>query len=391
MTMLPIRHFFRLGEEGVRCDERGMFVGGAPMLAPAPAANGERALRARSIEELNRDLGACYRLPIDAAAKCDRLDGIAKALNHGDLALAQIATLLLRFPDPPPLTKDLSGESAAELARQLADCDLLKADWDPAKHPRTGEAPNPGWFAPKDEGEIPGAENNVRSPPTMTDEPPKPSGAASAGSEGSPPIPRAQATSPTSPLGPEKEPKRPNPAGRDIMRSLREFLKREAFPTIRAGEIFRFWASEKIQQAITNAIANLRNEVVYARAISLIPQVLLEEAFASADLPKSLDELQANSGLKGLGYDDHHLVQANPSNVTKECDIFIRFGSDVINDPSNIVRIPRVKHRLITDYYNETDFNDAGRRRRRQVESDKDFNTQREDALKILRMFGVLE
>jgi hypothetical protein len=175
------------------------------------------------------------------------------------------------------------------------------------------------------------------------------------------------------------------------LRSLRDFLKRQALPTIEAGEIFRFWASEKIREAVANAVVNLRDEAAYARAISLIPQILLDEALASADPPKSLEELQTRSRQKGLGYDDHHVVQANPANVAKDCNTLVSFGWDAINDPSNIVRIPRVKHRLITDYYNETDPHDPQRRRRRQVEGMKDFNTQRDDGLAVLRMFGVLE
>jgi hypothetical protein len=67
-------------------------------------------------------------------------------LTNGELARAQIATLLLQLPDPP------SGASLdnVELARGLAACGLLKADpdWD-AKHPRTGTPPNRAWFANK--------------------------------------------------------------------------------------------------------------------------------------------------------------------------------------------------------------------------------------------------
>ena len=50
---------------------------------------------------------------------------------------AQIATLHLQIPDPPalPRSEQAPGE-IIEVARQLQASELLKADWDPAKHPR---------------------------------------------------------------------------------------------------------------------------------------------------------------------------------------------------------------------------------------------------------------
>ena len=73
------------------------------------------------------------------------------ALSNGELARAQIAALLLQIPDPPASAggrPDKLGESGAS-PDELVACGLLKADadWDD-KHPRTGEPPNPGWFAP---------------------------------------------------------------------------------------------------------------------------------------------------------------------------------------------------------------------------------------------------
>src|ERR1700688_2923746 len=73
---------------------------------------------------------------------------IATALNRGDIAVAAIATVQMEFPDPPSLAKGV--ESRAEVERratELYHSGLLKF-WDPAKHPRAGTSPNPGWFAP---------------------------------------------------------------------------------------------------------------------------------------------------------------------------------------------------------------------------------------------------
>lgn len=102
----------------------------------------------RSAIELDDELTARYGLPIDAAAKAGGMATVARALDRGDLALAGIAAVLLQLPDPPPLEK---GAPAADdwtgLAVELVASGLLKGDWDPVKHPRTGEKPNPGWFA----------------------------------------------------------------------------------------------------------------------------------------------------------------------------------------------------------------------------------------------------
>jgi hypothetical protein len=62
--------------------------------------------------------------------------------------------LLLQIPDPPKPSKadPTSGELTA-LMRQLGESGLLKADWDPAKHPRwRAESPDSvgGRFAPSD-------------------------------------------------------------------------------------------------------------------------------------------------------------------------------------------------------------------------------------------------
>jgi hypothetical protein len=100
----------------------------------------------RPLEALDAELTAVYRLPIDVARKAGALSLIANALNRGDRALAAIGAVQMQFPDPPPLAK--GAESRTEIERralELYRSGLLKF-WDPAKHPRTGVPPNPGWF-----------------------------------------------------------------------------------------------------------------------------------------------------------------------------------------------------------------------------------------------------
>ncbi len=138
---------------GVSCDSNGVFVGVVPLLERicASGPGGRDQWRPRPVSDLNRDLGICYGLPVEFSRKIDGLCAVARALDRGDLVHAQIATLHLQIPDP--LRPGHSGRSVHEihnLARQLGANNLLKEDWDPAKHPRTGTPPNPGWFAPTD-------------------------------------------------------------------------------------------------------------------------------------------------------------------------------------------------------------------------------------------------
>ncbi len=130
---------------GVYCGADGVFVGGIPLLKRSGTAAGWSA---RSVDELNGELTARYRLPIDITAKANALALIAHALNRGDIAMVAIATVQMQLPDPPPLLKGIeTDQEIAHRAAELHRSGLLKF-WDPAKHPRTGTPPNPGWFAP---------------------------------------------------------------------------------------------------------------------------------------------------------------------------------------------------------------------------------------------------
>jgi len=89
---------------GVSCDADGALVGVVPILKPLEK-DGKNAWRPRDCEELSEELSAHYGLPIDMSAKTGGLKAIANALNDDDLARAQVATVLLGVPDPPPLSK----------------------------------------------------------------------------------------------------------------------------------------------------------------------------------------------------------------------------------------------------------------------------------------------
>jgi len=147
---------FRLADRagsGVCCNSQGLFVGETALLERADAADKCSSWRPRPLAALNLDLGRAYGLPVEFGAKIGGLATVARALGRGDLAYAQIATLLLQIPDPPPLTKvDLTSQERIDLARALQAGGLLNRDWDPAKHPRwPAHSPDSvgGQFAPR--------------------------------------------------------------------------------------------------------------------------------------------------------------------------------------------------------------------------------------------------
>ena len=132
--------WFRLSPKpatGISCNTDGVFVGDIPLLERVREPNGSERWQPRCKLELNSDLSKQYGLPIGIDCKITALAAIGRALDRGDLALAQIATLHLQIPDPPPLAKSLQPPHAiVQLALRLQASGLLKANWNPDKHPR---------------------------------------------------------------------------------------------------------------------------------------------------------------------------------------------------------------------------------------------------------------
>ncbi len=125
---------------GVSCGADGVFVGAIPLLKKVcrtEASGRPDQWEVRPVPDINRDLGVCYGVPVEFDRKIGGLLLIAEALGRGDLIHAQIATLHLQIPDPPVLLglAQAPGEMI-QLAWQLQASGLLKADWEPAKHPR---------------------------------------------------------------------------------------------------------------------------------------------------------------------------------------------------------------------------------------------------------------
>jgi hypothetical protein len=300
----------------------------------------------RPSEELERDLGAGYGLPIDIAAKHGGLAGVARALERGDLALAKIAAVLLQFPDPPSLAKDAPPCGSVELAAQLFESGLLKGDWDPAKHPRTGTAPNPGQFAVEpDKGEL-------AAPRRATSEP-----SASAA------------------------------AWQDALQAARELLQDAAKNIVKVGRT-GLWIMPELK-----AVVEATLEIMTPSDTLRGEQQVIDQVRSSVDPPKTLEELYEDPTQNVLGYERHHIVEQNKDNVAKgPIEIAVeKFGWDVIDAPSNIVWVPRLKHELITAYYNSRAAGDSQGRLYRQVVNAMDYQSQREAGLAALQLFGVLQ
>ena len=336
----PFVRRFHLSEDGVACERDGLFVGGVPLLEIAARFGGRETWRVRPASQIEAELSACYGLPVDAASKAGGLESVARALSDGDLALARIAAVLLQFPDPPRLGKSrMAPEDLAGLAKQLAWSGLLK-DWDPAQHPRAGVKPNPGWF---------------------TD------------------APRA-----------------PKPA-------------RAGWPQRGANIKIRNWAEEyAVENGWKAALGLASGELEVELAVEALMKVLkpielnggedraIAQMKAYADPPKSLDELHSPPTKNVIGYERHHIVEQNPSNLQKDgfADFVAsldKFGRERIDDPNNLVWVPRLKHEKISAEYSEKDESDPLGRRLRDVVKGMDFEEQRQIGLGLLRKNGVLK
>ncbi|HEX4159764.1 MAG TPA: hypothetical protein VHY79_14955 [Rhizomicrobium sp.] len=125
---------------GVSCDHDGAFVGSIPLLKRSQAGGDWEP---RDCAELSERIGAEFGLPVDMTSKVGGLNAISRALNNGDIARAQIATVLLGIPEPP--SKPSETTSHPEFIKFLGDLywtglirigdqnDLRKAGYNPAE------------------------------------------------------------------------------------------------------------------------------------------------------------------------------------------------------------------------------------------------------------------
>lgn len=344
----PQLRVFRLSadhrRDAISCDADGAYVGLVPLLKRTrPASGVPEQWTVRPEKELNAKLALLYGMPIDVSAKIGGMETVARALNDGRLALAKIAAVQLRFPDPPgrPRTTE-SRADRLSLATELYWSALLKADdeWDD-KHPRTGTKPNPGWFARK-----PG-EPNLPGKPGW-------------------PLPAVNAKA---------------------RQWIAKVAKEEIVP--KAGRLIL--EGIPIVEAISAFVDALEPTDLNGGEDRLVAQMR-----ANFDPPKTLEELGQPPTENPLGYERHHIVEQTDNNIQKGVDLIdtrlVRFGRDKIEDPSNIVWVPRLKHIEISGYYSsKPDGSGINTPTVRQQLSTQDFAAQRAAGLEALRKYGVLQ
>jgi len=333
MMHMPAMRVFTLRPEGVRCGADGLFVDSVPLLRRERNSCGQVHWSVRPATELDDELTARYSLPIDVTTKVGGMAKVAKALDRGDLALAGIAAVLLQFPDPP-LGKGIlpTANGWMALAVELAASGLLKGDWDPAKHPRTGERPNPGWFADVAR-EVQEVTARIRTWPSS-----------------------------------------------EFNKELRKLL---------AGLSKEGWLTDFGPYGDAAAIIWEIVQRLGPSALNDGEDRAIQQTNAYFDPPKTLEELQRPPTENLLGYETHHEVEQNDANVEKTT--LFKFGREAIEDPGNTVYVPRLKHELISaDYSRKADGDPLGRTFR-EVVDELDFDQQRVIGIDMLRKYGILK
>jgi hypothetical protein len=118
---------------------------------------------------------------------------------------------------------------------------------------------------------------------------------------------------------------------------------------------------------------------------------LVAQMRTNFDPPKTLEQLQQTPTENILGYERHHIVEQTDANIEKDMqladDCLEKFGRDKIEDPSNIVWVPRLKHELISADYSRS-VGGEGTPTVRQSLSQSDLSTQRAAGLEALRSTG---
>ena len=155
-----------------------------------------------------------------------------------------------------------------------------------------------------------------------------------------------------------------------------------------AGGWLALWASPDLKLLVETLI-----ETLDSTPLNGGEQQVLDQIRAANDPPKTLEELQPPPKENVLGYQRHHLVEQNPDNVAKSplAAAIEKFGRAALDDPSNIVWVPTLKHEQITGYYNALERSDQPGILHRDVVDQLDFAAQRAAGLDALRKFGVLK
>jgi hypothetical protein len=107
------------------------------------------------------------------------------------------------------------------------------------------------------------------------------------------------------------------------------------------------------------------------------------DIIANLDPPGTLAELQQAAPERKKGYHKHHIVEKDSA----EKDGFSR---EVINSPDNLARVPAMKHREITGWYQRKSDEFGGQSPRDYLRG-RSWEVRRKVGLEALIRFGVLQ
>ena len=298
------------------------------------------------------------------------------------------------------------------------------ANWNPALHPRTGTAPNPGWFAPTD-----GQSSAIQ---TAGDDDPNQGSDAQRPDED-----RLRSKTPKSSSSPpmltEREVARPPIEGEiirppimgestrgEIARTPLEIeLEAARVANRRAFRITAIAVLRMSAEAAANIVPILdaiADAMLAVDAINLAIewQKLKVERQAAFDFikkaPYSLDELQVRSplgyeefssydmftkialededlskrfGSAGAGYQYHHVVTQGGENATK-------IPPAQLQNTDNIIRLPTLIHEAVTARYAEVVEQDLTKTLCQWLQT-QPYDVQRAKGIEILRELGILK
>jgi len=159
------------------------------------------------------------------------------------------------------------------------------------------------------------------------------------------------------------------------------------WPLKEANQHARDWEKKNPSPRMPSHAARLELIAVLIKELSKMglnegEDLITAQLYASYDPPKTLDELRQRPEQYSASYERHHIVEQNAANRAK-------FGDAMIDDPDNLVWVPRLKHEKITANYNSK-VSDGGPSFRETL-SDLDFESQKQIGLKELRDVGVLK
>ena len=169
---------------------------------------------------------------------------------------------------------------------------------------------------------------------------------------------------------------------RHVNQAAREFVK-ELAQAFKASEL-----NPLLRGVVLDVLIELLLKALTPVELNEGEDRLTAQLKAAFDAPKTLDALQQDPTENALGYEQHHIVEQNPSNLAKGA--FRKFGQELLDDPSNLACVSRFPHEDISALYSSKPFG-PGTPTLREILSAFDYDQQRELGLLIMRLCGVLQ